>query len=87
MRDCPGEPVDSPDADRRTVAMTNTYGRTTGNGVMGALIEELVDQPRARLWDRIADVLRPGEYSPRTSSTGLAVLTYVSGSERAEEER
>lgn len=87
MRDCPSEPVDSPDADRRTVAMTNTYGTSSGNGVMSAEIDGLLDQPKTRLWDRIAHVFSQCEDSPRTASTGLAVLAYMSGSEQAEEER
>jgi hypothetical protein len=69
-------------ADRRTVAMTNTYGSSSEDE-----IEVHSDQPRARLWDRIADVFGPGEYRPRTSSTALAVLAYVSGAERVEEGR
>jgi hypothetical protein len=49
-----------------------------------AEIEMQSDAPRAHLWDRIADVFRPGD---QTSSTAVAVLAYMSGSESAEEER
>jgi hypothetical protein len=50
-------------------------------------IDLTIDPPQPSVWDRIADLLSCAELSPRTSSTALAVLAYVSGSERAEEER